>query len=87
MSYDWLTEQGRKRTAVSEQGRIVTELMQHLHGCKNNCDVFFGRTEELEKMQNYILGESNKPFVNCYVWSRRFWKVFHAKHDRIQSTE
>ena len=44
-----------KREDSSEQGKIVTELMQHLHGCKNNCDVFFGRTEELERMKNYIV--------------------------------
>ena len=58
-----LIDRAMKKEDTSEQGRIVTELMQHLHGCKNNCDVFFGRTEELEKMQNYIVGESNKPFV------------------------
>ena len=52
-----------KKEDSSEQGKIVTELMQHLHGCKNNCDVFFGRTEELERMKNYIVGGSNKPFV------------------------
>ena len=27
----------------SPQGKIVTELLQHLHACKNNCDVFYGR--------------------------------------------
>ena len=48
-----------KREDSSEQGKIVTELMQHLHGCKNNCDVFFGRTEELERMKNYIVRIKN----------------------------
>ena len=52
-----------KREDSSEQGKIVTELMQHLHGCKNNCDVFFGRTEELERMKNYIV--RNKRSVCC----------------------
>ena len=33
------------------QGKIVTELLQHLHACKNNCDVFYGREEELERMK------------------------------------
>ena len=39
----------------SPQGKIVTELLQHLHACKNNCDVFYGREEELEKMKVGIL--------------------------------
>ena len=50
-----LVDRAMKREDSSEQGKIVTELMQHLHGCKNNCDVFFGRTEELERMKNYIV--------------------------------
>ena len=45
------------------QGKIVTELLQHLHSCKNNCDVFYGREEELERMKDYITGPSTKPFV------------------------
>ena len=53
----------KKCFLISEQGRIVTELMQHLHGCKNNCDVFFGRTDELKQAEAYIRGPSNKPFV------------------------
>ena len=44
----------------SPQGKIVTELLQHLHACKNNCDVFFGREDELEKMKEYITGPSQK---------------------------
>ena len=52
-----------KREDSSEQGKIVTELMQHLHGCKNNCDVFFGRTKELERMKNYIV--RNKSSFLC----------------------
>ena len=47
----------------SPQGKIVTELLQHLHSCKNNCDVFYGREEELERMKDYITGPSTKPFV------------------------
>ena len=50
----------------SPQGKIVTELLQHLHACKNNCDVFFGREDELEKMKEYITGPSQK--VNETIW-------------------
>ena len=48
---------------TSANGRIVTELLQHLHQCKNNCDVFFGRTQELECLKKYVTGRSTKPFV------------------------
>ena len=58
-----LVDKAMKKEDVSEQGKIVTELMQHLHGCKQNCDVFFGRTEELKQCEAYIRGSSNKPFV------------------------
>ena len=34
--------------------------MQHLHSCKNNCDVFYGRDEELVRLKEYITGPSTK---------------------------
>ena len=34
---------------------IFIVIIQHSHACKNNCDVFFGRTEELERMKNYVV--------------------------------
>ena len=58
-----LVDKAMKKEDVSEQGKIVTELMQHLHGCKQNCDVFFGREDELKQCEEYIRGSSNKPFV------------------------
>ena len=88
-----LVDRAMKREDSSEQGKIVTELMQHLHGCKNNCDVFFGRTQELERMRNYIV--RNEKFTSvliilagwgllqavCDVWSRWVGKVVNAEHD------
>ena len=58
-----LVDKAMKKEDSSEQGKIVNELMQHLHGCKSNCDVFYGRTEELIQCEAYIKGPSNKPFV------------------------
>lgn len=58
-----LVDKAMKKEDNSEQGKIVNELMQHLHGCKNNCDVFFGRVQELIQCEAYITGESKKPFV------------------------
>ena len=46
-----LIDRAMRKEDNSPQGRIVTELLQHLHACKNNCDVFYGREEELERMK------------------------------------
>ena len=39
---------------------IFIVIIQHSHACKNNCDVFYGREEELEAMHKYIVGPSQK---------------------------
>ena len=56
----------------SPQGKIVTELLQHLHACKNNCDVFYGREEELEAMHKYIVGPSQKvrDEIRFFYWQK-----------------
>jgi hypothetical protein len=58
-----LIDRAMRKEDNSPQGKIVTELLQHLHSCKNNCDVFYGRKEELVRLQKYITGPSTKPFV------------------------
>ena len=58
-----LVDRAMRKEDNSPQGKIVTELLQHLHSCKSNCDVFYGREEELEKLKEYITGPSRKPFV------------------------
>ena len=58
-----LIDRAMRKEDNSPQGKIVTELLQHLHACKNNCDVFYGREKELERMKDYITGPSSKPFV------------------------
>jgi len=58
-----LIDRAMRKEDNSPQGKIVTELLQHLHACKTNCDVFYGREEELERMKDYITGPSTKPFV------------------------
>lgn len=47
----------------SAQGVIITEILQHLHACMNSVKVFYGREENLDHIENYILGESDKPLV------------------------
>lgn len=47
----------------SAQGQIVTEILQHLHACNNSVKVFYGREENLERIENYMLNYSEKPLV------------------------
>ena len=52
-----------RKEDTSAQGKIVTEILQHLHACNNSVKVFYGRVDELDKLENYITGDSNRPFV------------------------
>ena len=45
------------------QGKIITEILQHLHACNNSVKVFYGRVDELKCLKEYICGESTMPFV------------------------
>ncbi len=58
-----LVDRAMRKEDTSAQGKIVTEILQHLHACKKSVEVFYGRVEELEQLKNYITGESTKPFV------------------------
>ena len=58
-----LIDRAMRQEDNSPQGKIVTELLQHLHACMNNCHVFYGRDEELDTLKHYIMGPSTKPFV------------------------
>ena len=52
-----------RKEDTSAQGKIVTEILQHLHACNNSVKVFYGRVDELEMLKNYISGSSNVPFA------------------------
>ena len=41
----------------------VTEILQHLHACNSNTEVFYGREAELKILKQYFQGPCNKPFV------------------------
>ena len=58
-----LVDRAMRKEDTSAQGKIVTEILQHLHACVNSVKVFFGRVDELENLKNYIAGPVNKPFV------------------------
>lgn len=47
----------------SAQGQIVTEILQHLHACNNSVKVFYGREESLQRIEEYMSNESDKPLV------------------------
>ena len=45
-----------RKEDTSAQGKIVTEILQHLHACNQSVEVFYGRVQELEKLEKYITG-------------------------------
>lgn len=57
-----LVDRAMRKEDSSAQGQIVTEILQHLHACNNSVKVFYGREEELCRIENYVVGESDKPF-------------------------
>eukprot|EP00095_Tigriopus_kingsejongensis_P001882 maker-scaffold70_size417918-snap-gene-3.18 protein:Tk01882 transcript:maker-scaffold70_size417918-snap-gene-3.18-mRNA-1 annotation:"leucine-rich repeat and wd repeat-containing protein kiaa1239-like" len=58
-----LVDRAMRKEDTSAQGKIITEILQHLHACKNSVKVFYGRVEELEHLKTYIGGPSKQPFV------------------------
>ncbi|BES94311.1 NAHypothetical proteinT domain [Nesidiocoris tenuis] len=58
-----LVDRAMRKEDSSPQGQIVTEILQHLHACNNSVQVFYGREEELEKIEAYMKGDSEKPMV------------------------
>ena len=58
-----LVDRAMRKEDTSPQGKIITEILQHLHACNSNTAVFYGREKELEIMKNYICGPDNKPFI------------------------
>ena len=52
-----------RKEDTSAQGKIVTELLQHLHACNNSVTVFYGRVDELKRVKDYVMGDNNVPFV------------------------
>lgn len=58
-----LVDRAMRKEDSSAQGVIITEILQHLHACMNSVKVFYGREQNLDHIQNYILGESDKPLV------------------------
>ena len=51
-------DRAMRKEDTSAQGKIVTEILQHLHACKKSVEVFYGRVEELEQLKDYITGSA-----------------------------
>ncbi|XP_012269999.1 NACHT and WD repeat domain-containing protein 2 [Orussus abietinus] len=58
-----LVDRAMRKEDSSAQGQIITEILQHLHACNNSVKVFYGREDTLEKIKDYMLGDSDKPLV------------------------
>ena len=56
-----------RKEDTSAQGKIVTEILQHLHACNQSVEVFYGRVEELEKLENSSC-PSLKYTIKTKVW-------------------
>ncbi|XP_039275800.1 NACHT and WD repeat domain-containing protein 2-like [Nilaparvata lugens] len=60
-----LVDRAMRKEDSSPQGQIVTEILQHLHACNNSVKVFYGREEELIRIEQYMKGLSDNPWC-CY---------------------
>ncbi|XP_045112132.1 NACHT and WD repeat domain-containing protein 2-like isoform X2 [Portunus trituberculatus] len=58
-----LIDRAMRKEDSSAQGQIITEILQHLHACKNSVTVFYGREEEVKKVEHYIKGPSVNPLL------------------------
>ncbi|XP_063848129.1 LOW QUALITY PROTEIN: NACHT and WD repeat domain-containing protein 2-like [Scylla paramamosain] len=58
-----LIDRAMRKEDSSAQGQIITEILQHLHACKNSVTVFYGREEEVKKVEDYIKGPSVNPLL------------------------
>ncbi|XP_069948531.1 NACHT and WD repeat domain-containing protein 2 [Cherax quadricarinatus] len=58
-----LIDRAMRKEDSSAQGQIITEILQHLHACKNSVTVFYGREEEVKKVEDYIKGPSVSPLL------------------------
>ncbi|XP_050688331.1 NACHT and WD repeat domain-containing protein 2-like [Eriocheir sinensis] len=58
-----LIDRAMRKEDSSAQGQIITEILQHLHACKNSVTVFYGREEEVQKVKDYITGPSVNPLL------------------------
>ena len=58
-----LVDRAMRKEDTSRQGKIVTEILQHLHACNESVEVFYGRKEELDCMKKYITSDNNRPFT------------------------
>ena len=58
-----LVDRAMRKEDTSAQGKIITEILMHLHACIKSVKVFYGRVNELAKLKEYITGDSHKPFV------------------------
>ena len=58
-----LVDRAMRKEDTSKQGKIVTEILQHLQTCNKSVEVFYGRGLELSHLKNYIVSKNNQPFV------------------------
>ena len=58
-----LVDRAMRKEDTSKQGKIVTEILQHLQTCNESIKAFYGRHSELNRLKGYIDSRNNQPFV------------------------
>ena len=58
-----LVDRAMRKEDTSAQGKIVTEILLHLHACIDSVKIFYGRVDELKRLKDYVAGDSTQPFV------------------------
>ena len=58
-----LVDRAMRKEDTSQQGRIVTEILQHLQSCNESVEGFYGRVSELAQLRSYMVSKKNQPFV------------------------
>ncbi len=68
-----------RKEDTSAQGKIVTEILQHLHACKKSVEVFYGRVEELEQLKDYITGSISFHLLRLSTKINNEQKIFKSR--------
>lgn len=58
-----LVDRAMEKYEKLSSDQVFSEALQHLHACLKFCRVFQGREDIVEKIHQYVLGTSDKPFV------------------------
>ena len=59
----YLVDKAMEKYEKLSSDPVFSESLQHLHACLKFCKVFQGREDIVERIHQYMIGTSDKPFV------------------------